>query len=72
MDASKYMNIPDAAAFLGIQQGTLHSQVSKGYIAHEVFFGKKCILISDLEEYKNRAQPDGQPKRGRPRKLEAV
>ena len=68
MDEKQYLNVPDAAAALGISPGTLRAQMFKGRLRYTQVFGKKVIHKTDVEEYRQRTQPDGRPQTGRPRK----
>lgn len=67
METDDLLTVPEVAALLGIAQTTVHNAISNGNLPHVHKYGRRLVARSAALEYKERAQPDGAPKRGRPR-----
>jgi excisionase family DNA binding protein len=63
------LTVTEAAAQLGVSQSAIRNATLDGRLASTVRYGRKLIATGDLEAYRRRSQPDGQPSRGRPRKV---
>lgn len=71
METDDLLTVPEVAALLGIAQTTVHAAMSKGKLPYIHKYGRRLVPRSVALAYKERAQPDGAPKRGRPRLLKA-
>ena len=63
-----YLTVAQAAASLGIATQTLRGVILRGRIPVTRTYGRVLVAPADVEEYRDRSQPEGVPKRGRPRR----
>ena len=62
------VTVTQAAQELGVTPGAVRLAMYDNRLPFEEFYGKKLIKRPDLEAYKQRTQPDGEKRVGRPRK----
>ncbi len=63
-----YLSIPEAATYSGVVEQTIRNAVSDGRLPSVKKFGKNLVKRADMDAYKQRTQPEGVPRVGRPRK----
>jgi len=63
-----YLTVAEAAERLTIKAQTLRSAILEERIPVVRLHGRVLIRVEDVEEYRQRSQPEGKPKRGRPPK----
>ena len=63
----EYLTVQDAAADLGITEVSVRSALNRSRLPFVEKYGRKLIARADLAAYKQRTQPDGMKKVGRPR-----
>ena len=66
-DAS-YLTVAEAAAMLKIKTQSLRTAIQTGRLPVVRVHGRVLITPEALEEYRQRTQPEGRPKQGRPPK----
>ena len=64
----EYLTVQDAAADLGITEVSVRSALNRSRLPFVEKYGRKLIARADLDAYRQRTQPDGVKKVGRPRK----
>lgn len=64
------LTVQQAATELGITDGAVRLALSQGRLPSIEKFGRKLIERADINAYRQRTQPDGVKKAGRPRKGE--
>ena len=64
-----YLTVQEVAAELGLAETTIRTSVAKGNLPFTMKFGRKLIDRADMDAYRQRTQPDGVKKVGRPRKV---
>ena len=69
-DNPDFMTVAQAAASLRIQTQTLRGVILRGRIPVVRTYGRVLIARTDVEAYRARSQPEGEPKRGRPKQAE--
>jgi excisionase family DNA binding protein len=62
-----YLTVMQAAREIGVSEGAIRDAIKRKAIPYEEALGRKVIKRSDLDAYKQRTQPNGEPARGRPR-----
>ena len=62
-----YVGIREAATILGVSETTVRSAIHRGSISSRIAYGHTVVARSDLAEHKTRTQPQGEPRRGRPK-----
>ena len=62
------LTVPQAARELGVTQGSVRIAIYEGRLPCVEMYDRKLITRPDLDAYKQRTQPDGVKKVGRPRK----
>ena len=62
----------EGAAESGLAETSIRTSVAKGSLRSTVKFERKLIARADLNAYRQRTQPDGVKKVGRPRKGQEV
>jgi hypothetical protein len=67
VETDDYMSVKDAALSLCVSPGALRLAIHEERIPSELVFGRRVIKRSDVEEYRQRTQPDGQPVKHRPK-----
>ena len=60
------LTVQEAAKELNVSEGAVRTAISAGRIPHVVKLGRKAIHRADLIAYKQRTQPDGGKRIGRP------
>ena len=68
----EYLTVQDAAADLGITEVSVRSALNRSRLPFVEKYGRKLIARTDLAAYKQRTQPDGVKRVGRPRKEQEV
>jgi excisionase family DNA binding protein len=68
VDEEQYLTVQDAAKELGLAETTIRTSLSKGRLPHRMLFGRKLIARADMETYRQRTQPSGEKRIGRPKK----
>lgn len=68
INTDDYVTQEKAAELLGIKLQSVRNQIALGNLPTTTFFGERVIPKAAIEAYRQRTQPDGEPKRGRPRK----
>ncbi len=66
-ESPNFVGIKEAAEILGVTEATVRTAIHKGRLPFRTAYGHKVVSREALAEYIARTQPDGQPKRGRPR-----
>lgn len=66
-DNPDFLTVAQAAASLRIQTQTLRGVIMRGRIPVVRTYGRVLISCADIEAYRARSQPEGEPKRGRPK-----
>lgn len=66
---SEYFTIQEAALEIGVTETAIRNATLEGRLPFERKYGRKLITPSELLAYKERTQVDGEPRRGRPRKV---
>lgn len=66
------LTVQQAAAELGVTDGAVRLALSQGRLSSVEKFGRKLIERADLDAYRQRTQPDGVKKVGRPRKRQEM
>lgn len=67
-----YFTVQEAAQELGITEVSARSALNRKRLPFVVMFGRNLITRPDLDAYKQRTQPEGVEKVGRPRKGQEV
>ena len=62
------MTVPQVSRELGVTGGAIHIAITLGRLPCVVRYGRKLIARTELDAYRQRTQPDGVKKVGRPRK----
>jgi len=62
----EYLTVQDAAAALGITEVSVRSALNRSRLPFVEKYGRKLIARADLDAYRQRTQPDGVKKVGRP------
>ena len=62
------LTVQQVAAELGVTDGAIRLALSQGRLSSVEKFGRKLIERADMDAYRQRTQPDGVKKAGRPRK----
>ena len=68
MEIGDYLTVPEAAEHLSVGVSAIHNAVAQGRLSVNLIYGRKLVRRADLETYKQRTQPGGVKKVGRPRK----
>lgn len=63
---TELLTVQEVAERLGITDVSVRSAISRGTLRHVVKYGKKLIPAAEADAYKQRTQPEGQKKAGRP------
>lgn len=66
----QYLTVQEACRELGLAETTVRTTLSEGRLPFVVKFGRKLIDRTDLDNYRQRTQPSGVKKSGRPRKTQ--
>ena len=66
----EYLTVQEAALELGITEVSVRSALNQNRLPFAEKFGRKLVNRDDLEAYKQRTQPSGVKKVGRPRKAQ--
>ena len=64
----EYLTVQDAAAALGITEVSVRSALNRSRLPFVEKYGRKLITRADLDAYRQRTQPDGVKRVGRPKK----
>ena len=64
----EYLTVQDAAAALGISEVSVRSALNRSRLPFVEKYGRKLIARAALDAYRQRTQPDGVKRVGRPRK----
>ena len=70
MNDEQYLTVQEACAELGLAETTIRTTLSKGRLPFVQKYGRKLISRTDLDVYKQRTQPEGVKRVGRPRKMQ--
>ncbi len=62
------LTVQDAALELGVTDGTIRTALSEGRLPFVEKYGRKLIIRTNLEIYRQRTQPNGKKRVGRPHK----
>lgn len=62
------LTVQQAAVHLGVTDGAVRLALSQGRLPFIEKYGRKLVTMLDVDTYRQRAQPDGQKRVGRPRK----
>ena len=68
MESNELLTVVEAAHELCVTPPAVHSALYEGRLPCVVKYGRKLIARPDLDAYKQRTQPNGVKKVGRPRK----
>jgi excisionase family DNA binding protein len=63
-----YLTIQEASGFLGISEGAVRIAILEKRLPFVTKYGRKLIKQSDVDAYKQRTQPEGVKRTGRPKK----
>ena len=63
-----YLTLAQVSAALGVAISTVRIAVAEGRLPVVRVYGRVLVDPAAVEEYRARSQPEGKPKRGRPRK----
>ena len=70
MDTSQQlMTVPEVALELGVTQTAVRNAVYENRLPSVKMYGKPLIARTDLDAYKQRTQPSGVKKVGRPKRV---
>lgn len=72
MLAQGYATVQEAARELNVSDSAVRIALLEGRLPFAVMFGRKLIARPDLAAYKQRTQPDGVRRVGRPRKGQEI
>ncbi len=62
------LTVQQVALHMGVTDGAVRLALSQGRLPFIEKYGRKLVTITDADTYRQRAQPDGQKRVGRPRK----
>lgn len=63
-----FLTVQQVAADLGVTDGAIRLALSQGRLPFVEKYGRKLVAAVDVEAYRQRAQPNGVKRVGRPRK----
>jgi hypothetical protein len=62
------LTVPQTAAELGVTRSAVHIALAEGRLPFVVKYQQKLVSRPDLDAYKQRTQPEGVKRVGRPKK----
>lgn len=68
--SSTYLTLAEVSTSLGVAISTVRIAVAEGRLPVVRLYGRVLVDPVAVEEYRARSQPEGKPKRGRPKKLD--
>ena len=69
MDGSEFLTVSEVSDFLGVGLVAVRSAIRDRRLPSQRIFGRIVVTRVDAQAYKNRTQPDGVKRVGRPRKI---
>ena len=66
MEPEAFLTVQEAAQELQVTEGAVRLALSQARLAHTLKYGRKLIARHDLAAYKQRTQPEGVKRVGRP------
>ena len=66
-ESPNFVGMKEASEILGVTEATVRAAIHKGRLPFRTAYGHKVVSREALAEYIARTQPDGLPKRGRPK-----
>lgn len=65
------LTVSEAAARLGISDRALHKALRAGRLAFARMVGRNYLIdAAEVDAYRKRTQPSGEPSKGRPKKVQ--
>ena len=68
MEQVTHLTVQEAAQSLGVADITIRAAILGGRLPATIIYGRKVIASADVEVYRQRTQPDGKKRVGRPHK----
>ena len=62
------LTVQQVASHLGVTDGAIRLALSQGRLPFIEKYGRKLVTKADVDVYRQRAQPNGEKRVGRPRK----
>ncbi len=69
MEQATHLTVQEAAQTLGVTDVTVRAAILDGRLPATMIYGRKVIACGDVECYRQRTQPSGEKRIGRPRKI---
>ena len=69
MDEGDFLTVQDVSNFLGIGMVAVRTSIRDGRLPSQRIFGRIVVKREDAQAYKDRTQPDGVKRVGRPKKV---
>lgn len=69
-DAEKMLTVPECAERLGVTQNAIRNAIHGNRLPSTSVYGRRIVKLADLEAYRQRSQPGGEKRVGRPRKAD--
>lgn len=66
--ADVILTVPQCAERLGVSQGAVRVAIYEGRLPAIEMYGKRLVMAASLETYRQRSQPSGEKRVGRPPK----